>query len=137
MITEAAKLQPYLDFICDKDITTQAARKYVHMGKQELNKRPMDTTNNAINFLNKLMEQDIRQANIQDRFLVITWARKVVNKHRHLEIVEAKVNCMHNQVKEFIIRFSPLFKRGIPFLQEENRPMLSQKEYHDKCWGKY
>ena len=87
----------------------------------------MDTANNEISFLKNLTEEDIEQENIQDRVLVITWARKVVNKHRHLETVEAKVNFMHNQVKEFILRFSPLFKIGIPFFWEENRPMLSQK----------
>ena len=92
-------LRPYLDFIRDKYITTQAARKNVHMEKQDLNKRPMDTTNNAISFLNNFTEEDLRQENIQDRVMVITWARKVVNKHHHLETVEAKVNFMHNQVK--------------------------------------
>ena len=57
MITEAPKVQPYLDFIRDKDITTQVAIKNVQMEKHDLNKRPMDTTNNAISFLNNLTEE--------------------------------------------------------------------------------
>ena len=99
MIKEATKIWPYLDCIQDKYITTQEARKNVQMEKKKLNKRPMDTTNNAISFLKKLTEEDIRQAYIQDRVLVITWERKVVNKHHHLETVEVKVKFMHNQVK--------------------------------------
>ena len=82
---------PYLDFILDKDIVTQAARKNVLMVKHVLNKKPIDTTNNAINFLNSLIEDEIKKSNIQDRVLIITWARKVVNKYHHLETIEAKL----------------------------------------------
>ena len=78
----------------------------------------MDTTNNAIYFLNNLTEEEIRKENIQDRVLVITWERRVVNKYHHLETVQAKIDVMHNQIKEFIQLFNPLFKRGIPFFWE-------------------
>ena len=47
------------------------------MVKQVLNNKPIDTTNNAIKILNSLKEEKIKKANIQDRVLVITWARKV------------------------------------------------------------
>ena len=56
----------------------------------------------------------------------------MVNKYRHLETVQAKVDVMHNQVKEFIQIFNPLFKRGIPFFWEEKGGMLSQKEYNNR-----
>jgi len=105
---------PYLDFNIDKDIVTQAARKNVLMVKQVLNKKPIDTTNNAIKFLNNLTEEEIKKENIQDRFLVVTWARKVVNKCHHLETVQAKIDDMHYQIKEFIELFNPLFRRGVP-----------------------
>ena len=78
----------------------------------------MDRANNAINFLNNLTEEEIRKANIQDRVLVITWEIRVVNKYHHLEIVQEKIDVMHNQIKEFIQLFNPLFKRGIPFFWE-------------------
>ena len=51
----------YLDFILDKDIVTQAARKNVLMVKQVLNKKPIDTANNAIKFLNSLTEEEIKK----------------------------------------------------------------------------
>ena len=59
----------------------------------------MDTANNAIIFLNDLIEEVIRKMNTQDRVLVITWARKVINKHHHVETIQAKVEVMHNHVK--------------------------------------
>ena len=80
------------------------------MVKQVLNKKPIDTTNNGIRFLNNLIEEEIRKENIQDRVSVITWARKVVNKYHHLETVQAKIDVMHHQIKEFIELFNPLFK---------------------------
>ena len=63
--------------------------------------------------------------------MVITWARKVVNKYHHLAIVQAKIEVMHHQIKEFIELFNPLFRRGLPLFWEEKGGMWSQKEYND------
>ena len=52
---------------------------------------------------------------IKDRIAVITWARKVVGKHQHLDIVQAKIDIMQHQVKMFIELFTPLFKMGLLF----------------------
>ena len=38
---------------------------------------------------------------------------------------------MHNQIREFIEQFNPLFKRGLPLFWEEKGGMWSQKEYND------
>ena len=125
IIAEATKLQPYLDFIQDKDDATQEAKNYIHMAKHDLNKRPLDTFEGAISFLKNLTEEDIRRGNIQDRILFIIWARRVVNKHCHLNMVEAKWNFMHKQVNEFPSLFNPLVKRGLPLFWEEKGLMLS------------
>ena len=72
------------------------------------------------------------KANIQDRILVITCARKLVNKYHHLEMVQAKIDVMHHQIKGFIELFNPLFRRGLPFFWEEKGGMWFQKDYNDK-----
>ena len=69
--------------------------------------------------LNSLTKEKIKKENIQDRVLVITWERKVMNKHHHLETVQEKIDVMHHQIKEFIELFNPLFKRGLPLFWEE------------------
>ena len=102
------------------------------MAKQDLKKRPFDKIEGVIKFLKSLIEEDIRRGNIQDRIVVITWSRRVIHKHHHLNMVEAKWNFMHKKVNEFSLLFNPLVKRGIPFFWEEKGPMLSQKEYHDR-----
>ena len=55
-----------------------------------------------------------------------------MNKYRHLETLQVKIDIMHHQTKEFIEQFNPLFKRGIPFFWEEKGGMWSRKEYNDR-----
>ena len=62
--------------------------------KERLNKNPIDYAKNTIDFLNGLKEDELKATNIKDRIPIITWARKVVNKHRHLETVQEKIYIM-------------------------------------------
>ena len=55
-----------------------------------------------------------------------------MNKYRHLDTVQAKMDITNHQIKEFIKFFIPLFKRGLPFFWEEKGGMRSQKEYNDR-----
>ena len=100
--------------------------------KEKLNKNPVDYANNSIKFLNGLSEDDLKNENIKDIIPIMTRDRKVVNKYHHLDTVQAKVDIMAHQVKLFIDMFDPLFKKGLPFFQEEKDAMLNQKEYHEK-----
>ena len=81
IITEAEKLRPYLNYILDKETIIQASRQSCTVVKEALNKKPIDTTNNTINFLNDLSEDDLKIMGIKEKISVITWARKVVGKH--------------------------------------------------------
>ena len=93
----------------------QAARQSVTTVKEVLNKNPIDTAKNTVNFLNDLTMDDLKEVRIKDIILVITWERKVVGMHQHLDIVHAKIDIMHHQVKMFINLFTPLLKMGLPF----------------------
>ena len=55
----------------------------------------------------------------------------MVRKHQHLDTVQAKIDIMNHQIKQFIELFSPLFKRGLPLFWEEKWGMWSQKDYND------
>ena len=83
--------------------------------KEALNKNPIDTTNNIVSFLNGLSKDDLKTLGIKDRISIITWERKVVGKHQHLDIVQAKIDIMQPHVKIFIELFTPVFKKGLPF----------------------
>ena len=55
-----------------------------------LNKKPIDYAKNAIDFLNGLTKEELKTANIKDMISIINWDRKVVNKHQHMDILQAK-----------------------------------------------
>ena len=64
--------------------------------RERLDKKPIDYAKNTIEFLNELTEDELKTANIKDIISIITWARKVVNKHQHLDLVEAKIDIMEH-----------------------------------------
>ena len=92
---------------------------------EKLNKNPVDYANNAINFLNGLTEDNLKNANIKDKNTIINWARKAVNKYHHLDIIQDKIDIMTHQLKLFKDIFDPLFKKGLLFFWEENGIILN------------
>ena len=106
IILEANKVWPYFDFIQDKENTMQASKKHIQEVQFDLHKRPLDTAESTIKFLNNLTDEDIKQGNIWDRIPTITWARRVIHKHLHLKMVEEKWNFMHKQANDF----APMFR---------------------------
>ena len=86
-----------------------AAKQSCTTVKEALNRKSVDITINTTNFLNTLSEEELRKMSIKDRITVITWARKVVGKHHHTEIVQAKIFILLHQVKTFKASFMSLF----------------------------
>ena len=74
-------LMPYLDYILDKEVVIQSTKQSVTTIKERLNKRPIDYAKNTIDFLNGLTKEELKNTNIKDKISIITWARKLVNKH--------------------------------------------------------
>ena len=129
IIVEAVNLMPYLNYILDKDMVINASRKSCTAVKEALNKNHMDASQNTINFMNDLSEDDLRTTKINDRITMITWAKKLVGKHHHIDIVQAKIDIMHYKVKVFKGSFVSLFQKGFPSFWEEYGRLFSQVEY--------
>ena len=127
LISEATKLSPYLDYILDKERVIQEAKQSVRIVKEEMNKNPVDYAKNAIEFLNGIIEEEIRKDSIRDKISIITWARKVVNKYHHLETVEAKIYIMMHEIKVFIEMFNPLVKMGLPLFWKEKGNIVTER----------
>ena len=87
IIEEANKFRPYLDYVLDKELEIHSSRQALTAAKEKLNKKPVECAKNAIDFLNNLSEDDLKKANVKDRISVTTWARKVIKKYHHLDIV--------------------------------------------------
>ena len=131
LIDEAAKLRPYLDYILDKEIVIQDAKQSIASLKERLSKNPIEIANNTIHLLNGLTKDELKVENIKDKISIITWERKVVSKHQHLDTIEAKIDIMNHEIKLFIESFTPLCKKALPFFWEEKGGIFSQKKYHD------
>ena len=132
IILEANKFRPYLDYIADQESALKVAKQNILIVNKELNKNTMEVAQNAIKFLSTLSEDQVRRFDIQDRVVVISWARKVVGKYRMLDFVQDKFDIISHKFKEVIKLFTSLVSRGIPFFWEEEGSLLSQKEYLDK-----
>ena len=118
LILEASKLRTYLYYILDKEVVIQSTKQSVTPIREILNKKPIDYDKNVIDFLNGLTEEELKTANIKDMISIITWARKVVNKHQHLDTVQANIDIMEHQFNLFRDMFDLLFKKGFPFFRE-------------------
>ena len=116
--TEEIKLRPYLDYVLDKEVVIHSSRQIVTTTRERLNKKPINYDNNSINILKGLTEDELKTANIKDRISIITWARKVVIKYQHLDIVRDKANLMIHPLNLFRDMFDPLFKKGLPLFWE-------------------
>ena len=115
IIKEANKFRPYLYFIADQEGALKVARHNILTVKQELNKKPMETAQNAINFLSTLSEGQVRRFDIRDRVVIISWDRKVVGKYIMLDTIQVRVDIISHKVKEVTKLFTPLVKWGITF----------------------
>ena len=78
---------PYLDYILDKEMVLQSTKQSVTVVKERMNKNPIYYAKNTIDFLNGLTEEELKTTNIKDTISIIKCARKVVNKHHHLDII--------------------------------------------------
>ena len=87
------------------------AKKKVQVVLGEVQRRPLVTTENAIDFLGSFSDDSANRYGIQNRVAVVSRARKVVSKHRRLETVHAKIKVIEHQVLEVIKIFRPLVHR--------------------------
>ena len=94
IIKEATKMRPYLNFMKDKEVVINVEKKIYTTVKGTLDGKPIDTTHNTINFLNTLSKKELKTVVIRDRIVVITWERKIIGKHYHIESVQEKADQM-------------------------------------------
>jgi len=87
----------------------------------------MEVAQNAINFLSTLSEDQVKRFDIQDKIVVISWARKVIGKYRMLDTIQAKVDIISHKFKEVINLFTPLVSLGISFLLGGKRTIIVSK----------
>ena len=86
IITESTKMRPYLNFIKYKEFVISIERHSYGVKQENLDKRPTETTQNTINLLNTLSEEELKTMGIKYKITLITRERKFVGKHHHVAI---------------------------------------------------
>ena len=77
-------MRPYLKFIKDKEVVITVARESCIVVKETLDRKPIDTTHNTINFFNTLSQEELKTSGIKDKIAIITWEINIIGKHYHI-----------------------------------------------------
>ena len=85
IIKEASRFRLYLDYVVDHENALMSSRKNVVVVKHALNKKPMQGVQNVVDFFSTLSEDRIKRMGIQDKFFVVSWAKRVIGKYRKME----------------------------------------------------
>ena len=77
---EITKFRYYLNFVNDKNVIVDLALQRCKLVNENIDKNPLDTSQNVVNFLKNLTYEYIQEMGIRDRLAIILWARKFINK---------------------------------------------------------
>ena len=78
---EVTKFRHYLNFIDDQSALVNLATQKLKLANETMEKNPLNTTQNALNFLNSLTYQKLHEIGIKDRVAIVLWSKKFINKH--------------------------------------------------------
>ena len=80
-----------------------------------MNKKPLETAENAIAYLSSLLDEASNSYSLQNRVVVVSKSRKVIAKHRMMETMQAKIEFIEHKLREVVRLFRTLTSRGFPF----------------------
>ena len=98
IIIEANNFWLYLSVIEDLGSAMREAKKQVQVARAEVNKKPLQTTENAIAYLSSLSEEASNSYGLQNRVSFVSEARKVIAKHRMMETVHTKIDVTEHKL---------------------------------------
>ena len=79
---EITKFRHYSNFIDDESALVNLAAQRLKLANETMEKKPLNTTHNVVNFLNSLKYQNLQDIGIKDRVAIVLWAKKFINKHQ-------------------------------------------------------
>ena len=110
---EITKFRHYLNFIDDQSALVNLATQRLKLANETMEKKPLNTAQNDLNFLNSLTYQKLQDIGIKDRVAIVLWAKKFINKHKLMKVVQDKSNTMSSQIRDVKLAFKDLFEDGL------------------------
>ena len=111
---EVTKFKHCLNFIDDQSALVNLSNQRLKLANETMEKKPLNTAQNALNFLNSLTYQKLQDIGIKYRVAIVPWPKKFSNKHQLMKVVQDKANEMSSQVNDFRCAFRELFEDGLP-----------------------
>ena len=127
---EITKFRHYLNFIDDESALVNLATQRLKLANETMEKKPLNIAHNALNFLNSLTYQNLQDIGIKERVAIVLWAKKFINKHQLMKVVQDKANKMSSQIKYSRLAFKDLFDDGLPSFWDDEGRLFSQEQYH-------
>ena len=89
---EITKFRHYLNFIDDEIALVNLATQILKLANEIMEKEPLNTTHNTLNFLKPLTYQNLQDMGIRDKVAIMLWEKKFINKHQLMKVVYDKAN---------------------------------------------
>ena len=74
------------------------AKKQVQIVEAEVNRKQLETVENAITYLSSLSDEASSSYGLQNRVAIVSAARKVIAKHRMKETVQSKIELIEHKI---------------------------------------
>lgn len=129
IIDEVFDSWDYLIFIEDKRELTHSISTKCQVPNEILHKRPVNVAHKTIIFLHQTSNETLRTLGLRDRFVVIIYAKKIIEKHNLMNEVKAKAELMRNEVHKFEAYMKLLFEKGYPSFWDKKGKLHKKEEY--------
>ena len=111
----------------DKNVIVDLALQRCKLVNENIDKKPLDSTQNVVNLLKTFTYEDMQEIRIRDRLTIILWARKFINKHSLVKFVQEKADQMLLLIKDFKQIFQYIFYEGLPCFWDNDGSLFSKE----------
>ena len=123
------KFWEYVYFIEDKYALESTTLLICEIVNETLQKKLVNKAHNAINFLNQTSNSTLATLGVKDRFVIIIWDKRFLEKYNLMNNVQAKAKQMEKEVKHFKETFKKLFEKGLPSFWDNTNKLISKDDY--------
>ena len=127
---EITKFRHYLNFNDDQSTLVNLANQRLKLVNETMERKPLSTTQNALNFLNSLTYKKLQDIGVKDRVEMVLWSKRFIHKHHLMKTVQDKADEMTSRINDFRHAFKELFEDGLPSFWDEEGRLFSQEHYH-------
>ena len=87
---DVTKFRQYLNFVVDKNVVAITSLQKCTIVNEIMSRISCETTQNAISFLNLVSNVQLQTLGVKDKIALIVWAKKIIEKHKHIRNFQVK-----------------------------------------------